>query len=251
MQFQFSKVQSLGNDFILIEEAFQDFFFNSLQIQKICHRHFGIGADGLILFRYLDDKTVKMRFFNSDGSHAKMCGNGLRCLFFKTQAKTVVTDAGNYIGEVEGQKVSTWMKIPEVKSENVLQINNYSIPFIWVDSGVDHIVIQDFIGCEKVLLELAKELRSHSFFGLEGANVNFLSISDRLSVKTFERGVEQFTLACGTGGLACFSTLQLDQARVYFDSDQYCDFNKENGLIRMCAEVHEVFTGYFSSDFFK
>ena len=248
MIFQFSKLQSLGNDFILIDESSQDFFFTPNQIQKLCHRHYGIGSDGLILFKKLEPSVVKMRFYNPDGSQAKMCGNGLRCLFLHTDAKVIETDSGEYKGQVEGELVITWMKTPQFKGRHQLLIDETIVNFDWIDSGVDHIVIKAEDHEFKSPFQIAQKLRSHPYFGKEGVNVNFFSESPKFHLKTFERGVENFTLACGTGALACFSTLNINKAQLFFDEDNFCDFSSKENTIAMKAFAKRVFQGTFEKE---
>lgn len=244
MSIFFTKYQSLGNDFILIENKSQDFFFTPEQIQKICSRKFGIGADGLILFTK-EASFVSMKFFNSDGSIASMCGNGLRCLFYETDATRVHTDAGEYFGSKNGSFITYYAPIPKKLGTYELFLQNKKHQIELIDSGVEHAVVSYTEVEEKQLISLAREIRFHPLLGEKGANVNFIYQDEPMSIKTYERGVEDFTLACGTGALACFFFSQAKEKRIYFSPDRFCDLQKEEEHIKMTAEVKKVFQGSF------
>lgn len=242
MNVEFSKLQSLGNDFILIEIDSPEFFWSPSLIKKICDRRFGVGSDGLIFYRKVDSATYSMHFFNPDGSKASFCGNGLRCLFFKTHAEKIITEVGVYTGFIEKNCVEILVPFPKHKGKYELSIEGKAYSFDWIDSGVDHILLPALDLFDPSLKQIARKLRSHPFFE-KGTNVNFISYQEDVKMRTYERGVEDFTLACGSGAMACFSSLNEKKKRIYFDKERFCDFEMEKDQIKMTASAEKVFSG--------
>lgn len=206
MHIPFSKYHGAGNDFIIIADFSEQFLLTQSHIQKLCKRQTGIGADGLIFVRYADKADFSMSYFNADGSYAALCGNGLRCtgqyLVDQQIGKPSFSiEIGNRILTVKQirEKIFTFLPKPEVKhwalhdQEQLLYV---------VDSGVPHAVL--FYEGEINIMELGQRLRFSPLFYPEGVNVNFVRIVDKknLEVRTYERGVEQETLSCGTGAVA-------------------------------------------------
>lgn len=206
----FSKYSGCGNDFIMIDDRTSNFPLE--MIQKMCHRQKGIGADGLILLQTSPKADFKMRIFNADGKEAEMCGNGLRCL--AKYLEELKIPAQNYAIETMNQNlniafvkdlVQTSMPTPSfIAKELTLNVDGQSYQASHLDTGVPHIVI--FVeNVEKIdVPTVGKKLRSHSSFAPRGTNVNFVEKMEgnTLKIRTFERGVENETLACGTGCLA-------------------------------------------------
>lgn len=191
----FSKYSGLGNDFIFIEGK----PLSIASIVRLCDRHDGIGADGI--FFYKKEEAV---IFNSDGSNPSLCGNGLRCLFHhlhrtkKMGSKGSVTIGGQiYHGEVKGKLVSVQLGTPKTHLQNhPLTIDEKIFYVDLIDTGVPHFVVKD---PAFPFEESARTLRHHPS-APQGANVNlFLG----KKVRTYERGCEQETYACGTGIAAC------------------------------------------------
>lgn len=192
----FSKYSALGNDFILIEGK----PLSKEAIIKLCHRHDGIGADGI--FFYTGDEAS---IFNSDGTHASLCGNGLRCLFHHLQCPQVKIDGVLYQGRVKGNQVAVQLAEPRVLfHDHQVEIQNKLFTVDLIDTGVPHFVVQD---PTFPFEESARTLRYHAS-APQGANVNhFLGNT----VRTYERGCEQETYACGTGIAACAYSRHLHQ----------------------------------------
>ncbi|NGX39464.1 MAG: Diaminopimelate epimerase [Chlamydiae bacterium] len=196
---KFHKYEGAGNDFILLEDF--DEVFPEGEVSYLCQRRLGIGADGLILLRRSSIADYKMVFFNADGSKGAMCGNGLRCFvhflidlgrvqpLYKIEvAKKVLTV------KAKERKISTFFAPPTiVKWEEGLYV---------VDSGVPHVVLfsRGEVDVEKEGRALRWDLSLHP----EGVNVDFVQLvgKDALVLRTYERGVEAETLACGTGAVA-------------------------------------------------
>ncbi len=201
MEQTFFKYQGTGNDFIIIDNRKKVFPRNDYQlIQKLCHRNFGIGADGLMLLETSETCDFKMIYFNADGKEGTMCGNGGRCIvaFAHTlnifDKKTVfeATD-GIHHARINEQNVSLEMK-------NVTNIQNHK-DYVFLDTGSPHHVefTEDLLQID--IYTKGKEIRYGKPYFEEGTNVNFVQKIDKdtYKVRTYERGVENETLSCGTG----------------------------------------------------
>lgn len=197
----FAKYHGAGNDFILIDDRKLLFPINSTLIQKLCHRRLGIGADGLLLLQ----PSCRMRVFNADGGEVEMCGNGIRCMahfLYRLEGKEKhaievgdkifkCTVKDNWV-EVEMGKFS-WVEKNRVVGPHVLHTLN---------TGVPHAVL--FVD-EVKAVDVAKHGREiRKLFQPEGINVNFAELANdkKIHMRTYERGVEEETLACGTGAVA-------------------------------------------------
>lgn len=199
---KFTKMVGSGNDFIIIEGKPAG---NLSGLAKtLCDRKFGIGADGLLLLNKREDINLSMRIFNSDGSEAEMCGNGARCAaFFSGRPKIrLYTAAGIINAEVHGAQVKIQLTAPnDIKLDIPLIVNKRSLKVNFINTGVPHVVI--FVsGINGIdLKHLGRSIRSHQKFSPRGANVNFVEEKEKnlIQVRTYERGVEDETLACGTG----------------------------------------------------
>ena len=203
MTISFHKYQGTGNDFIIIDN--RNYIFpkkNSSLIASLCDRHFGIGADGLILLE--DHKTVdfSMIYFNADGHESTMCGNGGRCIvafakelkLFKKTTKFYAID-GIHSAEINSDKVS-------LKMINVHDIL-VSKEFIFTNTGSPHHIEMVENLDDISVIEKGRTIID-SLYSSEGCNINFVEQLDHqtFKVRTYERGVEDETLACGTGATA-------------------------------------------------
>ncbi len=207
MRISFSKYQGAGNDFVLVEDrecVFPD-DDNDL-ISKICDRRFGVGADGLILLRPSEANDFKMVYFNSDGREGTMCGNGGRCLvafardcFWIDPEKEIVFDA---IDGLHYAKIltNTQVSLKMIDVDKVVEkLGGYH-----VETGSRHHV-QFISGIESYPVDSeGLIIRNHEIYAPEGCNVNFIEDlgAGVLAIRTYERGVEAETLACGTGSVA-------------------------------------------------
>jgi diaminopimelate epimerase len=209
----FSKYSGCGNDFFLIDNRSKNFpLKDSYLIRKLCDRKGGIGADGVILLEHSHFGDFCMRIFNSDGSEAEMCGNGLRCFgrFLGELAIPGKTFNVEVMGRlfpvtIQSKNIRINMGPPQAAIYNqTLMIDSLSFSFDFLNTGVPHVVIftNDLETIE--LDKIAPQIRYHFRFAPQGANVNFVSINTEgvVFIRTFERGVEQETLACGTGATA-------------------------------------------------
>ena len=194
---KFCKVEGAGNDFVLVEEG--EGIFDGAFVQRVCDRHFGVGADGLLLLGDSLVADVKMRIFNSDGKEASMCGNALRCvvLYLGKAMLTIETAAGVCFGKIEEGKI--FATFPPVKELGALDFEGRH-GFL-LDSGVPHLLF--FERAPKDFEGAAREYRFDPRLGPCGANVSFVEgEGEELCIRTYERGVEEETLACGTAAAA-------------------------------------------------
>ncbi|MBW2091532.1 MAG: diaminopimelate epimerase [Deltaproteobacteria bacterium] len=212
---EFYKMSGHGNDFILVdnrEKQVQDDAMSALT-RAVCRRRLSIGADGMIFIEHGPPEVdFAWRFFNSDGSEAEMCGNGSRCAARFAYMKGIapaemkfLTLAGIIRAEVHDNAVKVELTQPKEPRLNYsLELNSQEVMLSSLNTGVPHAVIfVDDIENAPVK-ELGRDLRFHPHFQPAGTNVNFTQIMDRghLANRTYERGVEDETLACGTGCIA-------------------------------------------------
>lgn len=204
MNIRFYKMHGAGNDFLMIENWAKNIRLDTKTVALLCDRHFGIGADGLILIEKSDSTDFQMRYYNSDGKEGSMCGNGGRCSIafaanlglFKNETTFLAAD-GLHKGEIAGGENPVWMV--KLKMSDVdLPIENTQ-GFV-LNTGSPHLVVFCKDNSETDVFALGREIRFSDDFRETGINVNFVTVqSDHIHVRTYERGVEQETLSCGTG----------------------------------------------------
>lgn len=200
MELQFFKYQGTGNDFVIIDNRQGRFPKNDTQlVARLCNRRFGVGADGLILLENDPDTDFKMVYFNADGAEGSMCGNGGRCLVAFAHFLGVIGNETTF-NAVDGLHHATIdgdiVKLKMVDVAEVREKPNYS----FLDTGSPHHVqLVEDLKHFNVPKEGAK-LR-YGIYGKSGSNINFVeqSTDDTFQVRTYERGVENETLSCGTG----------------------------------------------------
>ncbi len=244
---QFSKYSASGNDFVIFHTFLEE--DRSALAKKLCHRQFGIGADGLVVILPSDNKDrydFIWQFYNSDGSEANMCGNASRAVahyaynngLCKKNSISFLTKVGIIEATVEGDTVQSTLTKTKIIKEDFRDEG-----FLWslYDTGVPHLVtfVDDLDVYAK---ELSKKLRDKY-----NANVNYALIKDKkIYVRTYERGVEDETLACGTGMAACFfnalqNNLVDNQVEVYPKSGERLIFSYKNNKIYFKGKVSKVF----------
>jgi diaminopimelate epimerase len=211
MLINFIKMSGAGNDFIVIDNLQGQINLGHEQIRSMCTRRTGIGADGLILVEASENGDFRMNYHNADGYPGSMCGNGGRCAVYfafligiRPSGSRYVFEAGpgRYEAEVTGEETVRLHMLPPSDFRNDLQIGAWSCHY--VNTGSPHtIVYTEELDHMDVFAE-GKTIRHRKDYFPEGTNVNFLEVtaSDSISVRTFERGVEDETLACGTGAVA-------------------------------------------------
>ena len=210
----FYKMSGSGNDFIIIDNRDLSLPVADVPdfVRKVCRRKISVGADGLFLIEPSAIADFKWQFFNSDGSVAEMCGNGSRCVArfahhmgFAGPEMSFETLAGIITAYVKGDRVKVRLTDPSLLQQDVkLVLAGGDCGVDVIDTGVPHAVcFVEFV--ETVNVRAAgREIRNHEFFQPRGTNANFAYVFDRhtMKVRTYERGVEDETLACGTGVVA-------------------------------------------------
>lgn len=203
MKIDFHKYHGTGNDFILIDNRTGTYDkITHKQIRMFCDRRFGIGADGLMLLNEKKGYDFEMIYFNSDGHLGSMCGNGGRCIVKFAYSAGIHKDDYRFLasdGEHIARLDNKWMV--SLKMKDVNQIASRHSDFI-LDTGSPHYVkmVSDVANLDVV--KKGREIRNHKEFAEKGINVNFvehLTEPDKIRVRTYERGVEDETLSCGTG----------------------------------------------------
>ena len=210
----FYKMSGSGNDFIIVDNRNKIVDETDLPkfIAKVCRRKMSVGADGFILVENTEGADFKWRFYNSDGSAAEMCGNGARCVARYAYVTGVAgpvmsfdTQAGKVHAQVVGERVKVKMTDPlDLKIEYPIELKNGSLSISSVNTGVPHVVIvKDSVDTVEVV-NIGREIRFHHGFAPAGTNVNFVCYlkNNIIAIRTYERGVEDETLACGTGAIA-------------------------------------------------
>jgi diaminopimelate epimerase len=208
---EFTKMNGAGNDFILIDNRERAIELTQEQIVRLCDRHRGVGADGLfLLIPSLGGKADwAWEFYNSDGSTADMCGNGARCFarFIQkvagaTGRTSFETGAGIITGVFDDEHVTVDLTKPrELRLGEVVRTSAGPLQVHSINTGVPHAVIFVPDADRAMVQQLGGEIRYHEHFKPEGTNVNFVQLlgPNFIRVRTYERGVEGETLACGTG----------------------------------------------------
>lgn len=203
----FSKYSGNGNDFIILEE---NPALTKTVIEKLCHRHFGVGADGVLTIGKSDKADARMRIYNADGGEAEMCGNGLRCLVTylddhaQDKKEAYLIETMNAVYPVVRKGKSFALEMSEIKDKNLHDLSgfkDYEQSF-YINTGVPHLV---FLSSDVKKIDIKKAgayYRYHSMFP-KGTNVTFVEVLDTDSrtayARTYERGVEDETHSCGTG----------------------------------------------------
>lgn len=209
----FVKMAAAGNDFIVIDNRRGVLKKNiSRTAQKLCDRKRSVGADGVLLLEKSKKADIRMRIFNPDGSEADMCGNGVRCVarfaVNKKIAKAfhcIESGAGIIEAQVRGDRVKVHLTDPkDLKPQVRLNVGGRTESIYFVNTGVPHAVIFDPKLRDVPVNQRGREIRAHKYFAPKGTNVNFVRINGdgSIQVRTYERGVESETLACGTGSTA-------------------------------------------------
>jgi diaminopimelate epimerase len=205
MEFKFYKYEGTGNDFVLIDNRNLDFPKNNLKlIEQFCNRRFGIGGDGLILLENDSASDFKMVYYNSDGNQSSMCGNGGRCLVAYAKKIGVIQNNATFMA-MDGlhHAIIDSNSLVSLQMIAVTEIK-INLDYVFLNTGSPHhVVLVDNLSNFDVKKEGAK-IRHSSLYGKEGCNVNFVTqiTENKFAIRTYERGVEDETLSCGTGATA-------------------------------------------------
>jgi diaminopimelate epimerase len=243
---EFWKMNGSGNDFIIIDNrdgrvSEKDM---SALVRGACRRRESVGADGMIFIVGSKKYDFAWRFFNADGGEAEMCGNGSRCAArfaslngIAGNSMTFETLAGPISAEIKGRIVKVLMPVPSgLKRDIELPMKSGKIRVDFINTGVPHAVVHVKNLDAHPVFEEGREIRHHSMFSPAGTNANFICVRDRnyIEVRTYERGVEDETLACGTGSIASALTANArgmasspvtiktrggEELKIYFEKD--------------------------------
>jgi diaminopimelate epimerase len=256
MELTFHKYQGTGNDFVILDN--RDGRYNGLtndQVRFVCDRRFGIGADGLMMLNTAEGYDFEMKYYNADGRPSSMCGNGGRCLVkfaynigIKKNKYDFIAVDGPHEAEIDDDGTVS------LKMKDVDGIKGYHGDFI-LDTGSPHYVkmIEDVMKYD--VFRHGKDIRNSNDFAKEGINVNFVQHKDddEIIVRTYERGVEDETLSCGTGvtasALVCYHnergfndvTVHTRGGRITVEYDRVDDDAYRN--IWLCGPAEKVFEG--------
>ena len=257
MKIDFNKYEGTGNDFIVIDNRNLSFISDRKLISAMCHRRFGIGADGLILIEPEPGAHFRMRYFNADGGEGSMCGNGGRCAarfafmhgIAPSQMEFIAFD-GKHQAFVAGDSVTITLKdVSKIEHDgNTCFLNTGSPHYVEFLNQLDN---------SDIVLR-GREIRYSSRFEPGGTNVNFVKAeNDRIVVRTYERGVEDETLSCGTGvtasAIAAVVTGHFDSIPVKVQTlggELMVDFMVRGGSatdIRLTGSATFVFSGTYES----
>lgn len=199
MTIQFYKYQGTGNDFIMIDDREVNLTLNAKIISNLCHRRMGIGADGLILIKNHSELDFEMVYFNADGSQS-LCGNGSRCAVNFAKQLGIITDQAKFL-TVDGVYQATVDR--EIVNLAMKDIDGFSRKEedFFIDNGSPHHIIFTKKNLAVDVFSEGKLIRESKEYEPNGTNVNFVEIlsENSIDVRTFERGVEDETLSCGTG----------------------------------------------------
>ncbi len=211
MQLSFTKMNGAGNDFVMVDNRDLSLALDTAQIALLCDRHRGVGADGLLAVEPArNGADFRMRYYNADGGEAEMCGNGARCFArfasrisaLQRESLSFETQAGVIGARCLGGEVEVAMSAPHShRKPREFSINGVPAEVHFINTGVPHAVV--FVGDleNSDVLRDGAALRYHTAFAPKGTNANFVQVTgpSAIAIRTYERGVEGETLACGTG----------------------------------------------------
>lgn len=262
---RFSKYSGAGNDFVIVRAEEVGLDDASRLARRICSREIGVGVDGLILIRSLSDELVRLRFLNPDGSEFGTCGNGSRCAARYAHERGLVperefglvTDDGEIGAIVEPGVVSLDFRL-DARVDREVEVDLCGDPRAgWlVQMGTPHLVIPVEAHPEE-FEDACRPLRAHESLGPEGANVDLVHLTgpDSVDIRTFERGVEGETLACGSGAMA--TTLALREAGLAGDRLSLrtrsgeilaVELMSDGATIRLTGPTRHIFEGVYPDE---
>ena len=262
MKLQFYKYQGTGNDFVMIDNRRQVFSKNNTNlIKRLCDRKFGVGADGLILLEepIQPGDDFNMLYFNADGNQSSMCGNGGRCIVAFAEFLGIIEQKASFSAIDGFHEAVIEDNLVGLKMMDIDDIEiNADLPHIFLDTGSPHhILFVENVDDVRVVKEGAAVRYSDTYKAIGGTNVNFVEkLHDgTLKVRTYERGVENETLSCGTGvtavALAANATGKISESEVKLNTaggKLMVSFEKEQGGFRniwLHGPAEQIFKGEF------
>jgi diaminopimelate epimerase len=230
MKLQFHKYQGTGNDFLLVDDREQRFDTSRLDVvQKVCKRRFGVGSDGLILLREKKGYDFEMVFFNPDGSQS-LCGNGSRCIVAFAKDLGLIKNETRFLA-IDGEHTAHILDgIVSLKMNDVKSVEKGD-DYFYLNTGSPHYCTFVHEIAEFDVVKQGKRIRYSERFKKEGTNVNFLErVDGAVFVRTYERGVENETLSCGTGVTASGLVAALKNVST---SKEFCDIQTLGGMLKV------------------
>ncbi len=214
MKIDFFKYQGAGNDFILLDNRNNNYnFLTEEKINTLCNRRFGIGADGLMLLENHPDYDFEMQYFNADGKIGSMCGNGGRCIVAFAHHLGIIKSETNFLA-VDGPHYAKISSDPTLVDLQMIDVNSFRKDGLAtiLNTGSPHYVLPVTSLNEKDVFTDGQAIRYNAAFNETGINVNFTEwVNNKLFVRTYERGVEDETYACGTGVTAAAIANAIDK----------------------------------------
>jgi len=256
MSTHFYKYHGAGNDFIIIDNKNNIFKKNAHQlIKKLCHRQFGIGADGLMLLESHNSLDFNMIYYNSNGLEGTMCGNGGRCIVAFAKSLNLISDLTNFNASDGPHQAKVDGEIIFLKMSDVTEIKELEDGY-FVNTGSPHFVIKTEFPHKLDINNKGREIRYQKRFMPDGANINFISEKNNIiEIATYERGVETETLSCGTGSVASAvaTTFNNDDGHYVYEINAkggklQVSFEKTNNTysnIWLSGPAVKVYEGYF------
>lgn len=230
MHLHFYKYQGTGNDFVIIDNRSNEIELTGEQIKFLCDRRFGVGADGLMLLELEPGADFKMVYFNSDGNESTLCGNGGRCINAFANKMGLINDRSKFIAIDGLHEAVIHDGFVSLKMNDVKSIEKGE-NFFFLNTGSPHYV--KFVDDLKKfnVKEEGKKIRYSEAYAKEGTNVNFIEkTEDSLFVRTYERGVENETLSCGTGVTASALVAAINGLA---SGKNYCKVTTPGGELRV------------------
>lgn len=256
MTLHFYKYQGTGNDFIVADNRKNELALTTEQINNLCDRRFGIGADGLMLLNQIAGFDFEMKYYNADGKPGTMCGNGGRCMTKFAYHLGIHRELYRFLASDGVHEAEIDMDgIVSVRMKDVTTFRKFHTDFI-VDTGSPHYIKMTTNVMDLDVFKKGSEIRHSKEFEEEGINVNFVEQAeevDKIIVRTYERGVEDETLSCGTGvtaaALVCyhnengFNEVEVTTlgGKLSVEFDKTDEYKFEN--IWLCGPAEKVFEG--------
>lgn len=257
MNLLFYKYEGAGNDFIVFDNRRKEIALDAIQIQRLCDRHFGIGADGVLLLEESAAYDFEMVYYNADGSSASFCGNGGRCMVAFAAYLGIIKEKAVFVagdGVHAAQIISTldnYTKLIAMQMTDTV-VYECNADFYYLNTGTYHVVkfVDDLENYE--VFEEGRKMRYDKRFEPHGTNVNFVKYNNgNLQVRTYEKGVEDETLACGTGVTASAIAAGIKYGGTVFsvkakggDLNVSFDVNDDKYVnITLTGEAKQVFKG--------
>jgi len=259
MNIQFYKYQGTGNDFVMIDNRNTLFPKNNTKlINKLCDRRFGVGADGLILLENSDIADFKMIYFNADGNESTMCGNGGRCIVAFAKKLTIINNKTTF-NAIDGiHKATINDDIVSLQMKNVDTIQNHNSHLFLNTGSPHHVAFSSDVSSIDVKTK-GRNIRNGAPYFEEGTNVNFVEQinNNTFKVRTYERGVEDETLSCGTGvtavAIAANVAKKTSEKNINIETlggNLTVSFTNDNGAFKnvyLTGKATFVFEGIFKS----